>query len=602
MQKRLILLCAFLLLPCACRSTIIKRSDREVYSLVEQRQRDALGATSNVRLQPEDGHQSLSQEAYSFTPRPVDNSIPPEFQNPAATREVDEDADHHGNETPAADAAVAGDADKADDEVFPSIFSPQEKEEVVVFGLREALAYAMRSGRDLQDAREDLYLQALNLTLERHLWTPQFVANATVDADFSDAGDLHDSARAITATADVGLTQRLPYGGQVTARVLQTLVRDLETHVTSAETGSVILEAGVPLLRGAGRTAYESRYSAERELIYAVRRFERFRRSYLVDVAARYFDLQRSKAAIINAFKSYKSLKEDWERAEFINKMGQSKTVFDAPRAKASFRSAEATLVRDKEQHATALDRFKIFLGMPVGKKLDVLDQDADEQSRRVDLLLPHLAVAAAVEVALRSRLDLLTQADRVDDSQRAVEVARNRVLPDLDFAGSIAIDSDPERANSASFNTERNTWNTGLSFRMDDRKTERNAYRAALVALRRAQRDFEEFVDTVRADVRRAHRRILQQDNLRKIQALNVEENELRYAAARAQFDLGKSTNQDVVDADENLLEARNQLAAAVAEYRNAILAFRLDTGTIRVLDDGTWDSGAATTGAPVN
>ncbi|MCH7994439.1 MAG: TolC family protein [Planctomycetes bacterium] len=245
-----------------------------------------------------------------------------------------------------------------------------------------------------------------------------------------------------------------------------------------------------------------------------------------------------------------------------------------------------------KEAHATALDRFKIFLGMPVETKLDVLDQDADEQSREVDKLLPDMTVAEAVEVALRYRLDLLTEADRVDDARRAVEISKNRMLPDLDFAGGISFPSDPERLNSTTFNTERNAWNAGLVFRIDDRKSERNDYRASLVILRRAKRDFEEFVDTVSADVRRAYRRIDEQVNLRLIQAMNVDENERRYAAAKAQFGLGKIQNRDVVEADDDLLAARNDFASAVAAYRNAILGFRLATGTVRVKDDGTWET----------
>ena len=90
---------------------------------------------------------------------------------------------------------VSGDEEAeevVDEEVRPSIFSAEEQGEVQVIGLKESLAFAMRSGRDLQDAREDLYLDALDLTLERHLWTPQFVANATVDVAYSDAGGLND--------------------------------------------------------------------------------------------------------------------------------------------------------------------------------------------------------------------------------------------------------------------------------------------------------------------------------------------------------------------------------------------------------------------------
>ena len=52
----------------------------------------------------------------------------------------------------------------------------------------------------------------------------------------------------------------------------------------------------------------------------------------------------------------------------------------------------------------------------------------------------------------------------------------------------------------------------------------------------------------------------------MRLIQSLNVEENEMRLEAATAQFDLGRITNRDVVEAEDDLLSARNQLAAALA------------------------------------
>ena len=109
---------------------------------------------------------------------------------------------------------------------------------------------------------------------------------------------------------------------------------------------------------------------------------------------------------------------------------------------------------------------------------------------------------------------------------------------------------------------------------------------------MRRAERSHDEFADNVRAEVRRAVRRVVQQQNLRMIQTLNVSENELRLEAARAQFDLGRSTNQNVVDSETDLLRALNDLAAAVADYRVAILEFRRDTGTVRVRDDGRWGS----------
>ncbi|MCH7632776.1 MAG: TolC family protein, partial [Planctomycetes bacterium] len=125
---------------------------------------------------------------------------------------------------------------------------------------------------------------------------------------------------------------------------------------------------------------------------------------------------------------------------------------------------------------------------------------------------------------------------------------------------------------------------------------------RASLVRTRRAERDHDRTVDVVRADVRRALRRITVQQKLRAIQETQVEENELRLEAARAQFDLGQISNRDVVDAEEALLDARNGLASAISSYRSAILEFRRDTGTLRVTDDGQWLGSPSSAGNPAD
>ncbi len=584
-----------------CQQRLVDRTDREVYSLIEDRQRAALGATSDVHVGSETDEPVPTGQMYSFNPRPVAADVPEPFRSdtpeshPTAESpaEGDPTADSPNPDAPTSpnSAATVRERMAPETDLSPGIFTADERGEVSVFGLADALAYAMHNAWTLQDAKEELYLAALDLTLERHLWTPQFVASIQASADFSDLGGLRDSQRSLAAVSELTLSQRLPYGGSVSAQVVHNLVRDLQEHVTSGESGSVLLAADIPLLRGAGRVAYETRYTREREMIYAIRTYERFRRSFLVQVAAAYFDLQQTKASIGNTYTAYEGRIRDWEKADFINRLGRSRRIFEVQRAKSSLRQAESALVSVKERYATALDRFKIVIGMSVDELLDVVDQDDDQESQALVNLLPDVDVATAIEVALEYRLDLLSEADRVDDSRRGVRVAGNQILPDLDLSAGVTFNTDPDHLSTLSYNTERHDWQAGLQLTMDDRKTERTAYRRALVRTRRAERNYEQFVDSVTADVRRAVRRIAQQKNLQRIQSLNVEENEFRLEAARAKFKLGKITNQDVVDAENDLLAARNQYASAVAEYRNAILEFRLSTGTLRVSDEGRWE-----------
>ncbi len=577
-----------------CQSWVIDETDRDVYALIESRQRAAIGIVGDAHIGDEAGEAAQTPRIYDMNPHPLDPEIPEAFRQPPDEEEPLAEAE----EQPGEDQVQAEPA-----EMTPSVFTPEEKDEVVVFGLQDALAYAIRHARDLQDAKEELYLAALALSLERHLWTPQLSAEAALDyatlddnefdgpgpaAGVLDPGELD---RTYDSVSQMAVSQRLPLGGSVTATVLHRWMRTVRDHVTKGESAQAILEAEIPLLRGAGRVAYEDRYVAERGLVYAVRSFERFRRSFLVQVAAEYFNLQLDKAAIDNTFKAYESRKLEWEKAEFMHRVGRSRTVFDVPRVRATFRTAEANLVRTKENYESSLDRFKILIGMPVETLLDVVSQEQDQASNALDAFLAPVDQATAVDVALHYRLDLLTSADRIDDARRGILVAKNAILPDLDFTSSLTLDSNPGLTpGDVSLDHDSTTWRAGVLLRIDDRKQERNAYRSSLVSLRRTDRDYDLARDNVHADVRRALRRIDRQRDLRIIQTLNVDENEVRLEAATAQFDLGRSTNQNVVDAEDDLLRARNELAAALAGYRVSILEFRRDTGTLRVTSDGRW------------
>ena len=135
-----------------------------------------------------------------------------------------------------------------------------------------------------------------------------------MSAEFADYGQVRDFDRAMTVVAQVSAQQRLPLGGDLTARAIASWMRDLGVHTTSGESGQMVLEANIPLLRGAGRVAYESRYQAERDLIYAVRDFERFRRVFVVDVAREFLNLVALKARVENTKKLEEGYRDDVPR------------------------------------------------------------------------------------------------------------------------------------------------------------------------------------------------------------------------------------------------------------------------------------------------
>ncbi|MCP4589594.1 MAG: TolC family protein, partial [bacterium] len=439
--------------------------------------------------------------------------------------------------------------------------------------------------RDYQTAKEDLYLQALALTLERHLWTPQLTGS--ISSQYANYGQVRDFDHAMDAVSTLAAAQRLPLGGELTAQVINSWVRDIGRHTTVGETGQVVLAADIPLLRGAGRVAYESRYQAERELVYAVRDFERFRRAFLVQVAGVYFDLLSARARIESAKANQGSFREDMDRTAALAGKGWA-LVVDSDRARVSHLQAQNRVILEQGSYNDALDRFKILLGMPITTLMDVAGEE--------NLDLPELAVAEgpAIDVALRYRLDLLNDLDAIDDARRGAMIAKNNMLPDLDFTGSVAVDTDPNRKNSTSYNTERSTWRAGLELEIPlDRVEERNAHRSSLISLRRSERLFDESADTVRLDVRQARRQLYTTRRTMEIQHESIAVNETRRELARSKFEEeGTVPYNDVVDAENDWREAVNDFADAQANYRLAILELLRDTGTLRVDDSGRWVS----------
>ncbi|MEP0843836.1 MAG: TolC family protein [Phycisphaerae bacterium] len=599
-----------------CGLLIGADADQEVYRLIEKRQRQALGTSVDVNIDgpaargfrpPSD--QDL--DPYAFVPHRVDNDIPESFtRTSAATRPADVPPE------PATAPATTMTAEEADRKVeameSPETVLPEQPpaapENAELLTLEKALAYAFRHSREFQTAKEQLYLAALDLTLERYLWTPRFFGEVSslYSIQQSPTADSRGNVslepdNAMQAVAQAGARQRLPYGGEIVARVINSLVRDVTNHVTNGETGQTVLEANIPLLRGAGPAAFESRYRAERGLIYAIRTFEGFRRELVVDLAADFFALQRQRQEILNTEQSIKSFAAEAEKARALKETDR-RTILDVQRAEQDRLVAANNRLDTVTNYRTSLDLFKLRIGMPIETAVDVPlpsepEGDLSESgfgardSLQAALRMPEVSEEEAIEVALKYRLDLLNDLDRVGDAQRGVVVAENNLLPDLRATSSVRFNTRTEQRGVGHYDDEYNAYDVGLTLEMPlDRKAERNALRASTIAKNQALRDYDQSRQTVMLQVRLAIRRVIQQQTALRIQVENRNLALKRKEAAEVLLAAGKIPNRDLVEAENALLAARNRLAAVQAQLSNAILQFRRDTGTLRVDDQGRW------------
>lgn len=590
-------------------------TDRDVAAAIAERQRSAMQVDRPVTLRDGNALPRPDRGAYERVPSRSDEAIPAGFEPPPRAVPATQSSDPaHTVAPPNAEADLLTAVDRIDRTAAPqgghddaTAASAPASAPVVVsadpptklrdtkFTLSDALAFALRERREYQTAKEDLYLAALALTLERHLWTPQFAAN--LRTTYGNFGEIRDFDQAMRWVAELSMAQRLPYGGEFTARAISTLVRDVGQTITAEEGSSIELGLNVPLLRNAGHVAREDLVRLERQLTYAVRDFERFRRAQLVDVASAYFDLLRSKQQVLDAVETFSRFQMDYERAQALEE-AESGTVLDTRRAETELLSAENRLEDLREEFRAQSDTFKLLIGMSVDEPLAIDDLEDIEtienevaQSRHPLLVAPPAATddARATEVATASRLDLLNRRDQIDDAKRGVLIAENQLLPDLDWTSTLTFDTDPEHYKLGGFEVARATWRTEVLLSLPlERTRERNALRTRVIDVHRARRTHAELLDRVRSEVRRAVNQLRLEDRSVEIQVRNVTVADLRREYARIQFYDGDIGNRDLIEAENDWRDARNRLNLARTSRWRAILNFRLATETLRVAEDG--------------
>lgn len=446
--------------------------------------------------------------------------------------------------------------------------------------LEGAFRQAHETSREFINAEEEYILACIRLLIEQHRWGPRFFDDVTTS--IVSPPSTGERQAAINVVNDLRATQRLPYGGEVQAQLIARAADQLAGIVGERYTQStqLALSANIPLLRNAGLIAQEDLIQAERDVIYAARQFEQFRREFLVSIARDYFSLTALQSSIKNQEERLKSVTNFQEQQQALVEAGRT-AAFELRNVEQDLLSARNSLVNSQEVYIVALERFKIRLGVPVEAPIVL-------QPVTLDIPAPDISIVDSTAVALDYRLDYQTQRDRVDDARRRVANSRNQLLPNLDVNVRTAFNTSPaDPQGGLSFDLDQTDSSASVTFGLPlDREEERLNLRSATIALERQIRELSLQRDTVVLDARRAVREIDRARLSVRLQEESVEINELRLEEVRLKADIIDA--QKRLDAENNLLQARNDRDVAVRDLRVAILEYLQTTGQLRVTRDG--------------
>jgi len=276
--------------------------------------------------------------------------------------------------------------------------------------LHQAVELGLLNSREFQDRREDLYLAALQVTLSRFNFAAQaFFAEQVFRRSIGQelgGGELWD----INTTA--GVSKRLPTGAALLLQLANQVVIDLGSNRPDTAVSQLTLSVLQPFLRGGGLAVnLENLTAAERNLVYAMRSYARFRKIYYVSVAAGggltnnpyglqglapnlgrgiggnltspsvgFLQLLQQSAQIANQRKNVAELERLLRLYRAFREGGQQSDL-QVGQVEVSMLSSRANLLNGGggapglRQYLDQLDNFKLQLGLPLTVALELDDE-----------------------------------------------------------------------------------------------------------------------------------------------------------------------------------------------------------------------------------
>ena len=453
-----------------------------------------------------------------------------------------------------------------------------------VLTLPQAVTIATAYNRGYQTEKETLYLSALTLTGVRHDFEIQFFGGA--DAGYGKRGN----DEAIGSGAEFGFNQLLATGTRISTAVSAAWVDVLTGNLRSGMTKVLSASIEQPLLRGSDRAVVlENLTQAERDALYQVRLFNRFRKTFVVEIMSQYYRVLRLYDVMKNARNNYDTLCGVYERAGKLAEAGRL-PLFEFEQAEQDKLQAWDGFVQAEKLYKQGLDEFKLQLSLPPTVQLQ-LDPNELEALRPMMAKGPQFSEDEAIDTALVSRLDLANSADAVTDAERKVFVAADGLRADLTLTASTTQVSG-ENADISRMRRFRDLGQAGARLDLPlDCLAERNIFREAQITLNRRQREYEQATDTVTLEIRQAYRDLTEATERYKTQKQALDLAQKRFDSTTLLLEYRRANTRDVLDAQKDMLRAKDAATAAIVNYMTATLNFYRDAGVLEVRPDGMWE-----------
>ena len=509
----------------------------------------------------------------------------------------------------------------------PDVNIPIDPNKPLRISLVDALQIGARNSGEYQTRKENVFREALDLDLERDAFRNTFIGQVDSLLSTDSSGSRTESGT--ESSGAIGLSRRLQSGIDLST----ALAVDLANLLTQGGASSMGLAAdasiSIPLLRGSGRHIItESLTQAERDVVYAIYEFERFKRTFAVNIASEYLSVLRQTDEVTNAEENYRMRISTSRRSRRWADAGRTSEI-EVDQAVQSELGARNRWISAQETYKNQIDAFKSSLGLPPDAFIELDPNDLEElrapamkmveeilagqvsettkvtppADAPIELIPPtdedagpfEIDESRAIKLALENRLDLQVALGGVYDAQRRIVVSADALGAELTFLGSADIGSNRGIREAGSDDSQlhfnKGSYSGLLNLDLPlERTEERNEYRKSLIDLEQATRDVQTLEDQIKLSIRNELRALLELRESLKIQAQAVVVAQKRVKSTTLYFEAGRTEIRNLLEALDALLGAQNSLTSDVVSYRVGELQLQRDMGVLQVDERGLW------------
>lgn len=412
-----------------------------------------------------------------------------------------------------------------------------------------------------------------------------------------------DVSESDTTTTQVRVVQRFDFGltYEFGYNVGRSTSNSLFTNLNPAWNNTLGFAFAQPLLRGRGKEASGAQLLLARaNANVSEQAFRSQVNTILFNVVEAYWELVFGERNLAVTEQSLQLAQDQLERTQAQVEVGMIAPV-EETQAEVAVAQRRNELILARNGLANAADNLRALL------KADSLPGGWDtalDLTEAPEIAIEQPNFAQSIETALSNRPEIATARAQIASRQIEVRATNNALLPSLDVVGGLSfngiggneiltqgfppviigeIDGGYGDALGELFGFGFPTWRLGVNFSMPiGNNTAKGNYAQATLNEDKAKAELDRVEQQTTLEVRQAARAVTDAGELVTSTRATRELAELQLTIEQDRFDVGMSTNFEVLTFQDDLARAQVQELRATIDYRRARAALARVTGAI--------------------